>query len=891
MPLSEGHTNTSGSFGCSFPDGPASSIVSAQATDSDNDAGNTDTQTVTVNNVAPTVTLSATNDLSVDEGTTHTYSYTVSDPGQDTFTVNSGYPSCGTGGQLVSGSATTTATGGSFQCFFPDGPATTSVAIKVTDSDGASDTDSESVQVVQVANVNPTITPAGAQSSNEGENHSFSLGSFSDPGPDSPWDVSVDWGDSSSPTAFQVTGSGAASNLTLGSKSHVYADGPNDYTVAITVTDKNGGADTKSFSVHVNNVAPTVAFTAAPSSANEGQTKTYTYSISDPGQDTITSVATSCGVNGTKSNASSTNTSGSFDCTFPDGPASSTVTVQATDSDDAAGNTASQLVSIANVAPTVTLSASNDLSVNEGTSHTYSYTISDPGQDTVQGVAVSCGANGTLVPLSESHTNTSGSFGCSFPDGPASSIVSVQATDSDNAAGNTATQTVTVNNVAPTVTFSATNDTSVTEGTTHTYNYTVTDPGQDTFTVDAGYPKCGSFGNLVGTPTTTASGGSFQCNFPDGPNSTTLGIKVTDSDGASDTDSEAVQVVAIANVAPSVTAAADQSSDEGESHSFSLGSFSDPGADNPWHVTVAWGDGSPVTTFDAATTGPLGTKPHTYVDGPNNYTVTVSVNDGTDTTNNTFLVHVNNVNPTIAISGAANVNEGSVYTLTLGAVTDPGTDTVSSYVVHWGDGSSDTYTTNGAKTHTYADGPNNYAAKVDLVDEDGTFTDRANALSVHVDNVNPTVTLAAANTYAFDESGTAERSFGYSVSDPAGANDPITIDSVSCGAAPNVVASNSSTRAPTRARSSASSRTGPTRLRSRSTSATATGARARRRMRSRSTTSLRRRRSRPRTTRVCRKARPTPTPTRSPIQVRTRSPSAGRPTRTAVPAATWSFLR
>ena len=55
-------------------------------------------------------------------------------------------------------------------------------------------------------------------------------------------------------------------------------------------------------------------------------------------------------------------------------------------------------------------------------------------------------------------------------------------------------------------------------------------------------------------------------------------------------------------------------------------------------------------------------------------------------------VTVNNVAPTIAISGAASVNEGSAYSLTLGAVTDPGTDTVTSYIVHWGDGNTDTYT-------------------------------------------------------------------------------------------------------------------------------------------------------------------------------------------------------
>ncbi len=50
-------------------------------------------------------------------------------------------------------------------------------------------------------------------------------------------------------------------------------------------------------------------------------------------------------------------------------------------------------------------------------------------------------------------------------------------------------------------------------------------------------------------------------------------------------------VVTVNNVVPTVTAPANQSSDEGENKSFSLGSFSDPGtADNPWTVNVNWGD-------------------------------------------------------------------------------------------------------------------------------------------------------------------------------------------------------------------------------------------------------------------------------------------------------------
>ena len=85
-----------------------------------------------------------------------------------------------------------------------------------------------------------------------------------------------------------------------------------------------------------------------------------------------------------------TSGAGNFQCTFPDGPASSIVSVQVKDSDNANSNTATQTVTIANVAPTVRLSATNDLLVNEGTQHTYSYTVSDPGIDTFSVVSVSC---------------------------------------------------------------------------------------------------------------------------------------------------------------------------------------------------------------------------------------------------------------------------------------------------------------------------------------------------------------------------------------------------------------------------------------------------------------------------------------------------------------------
>ena len=93
------------------------------------------------------------------------------------------------------------------------------------------------------------------------------------------------------------------------------------------------------------------------------------------------------------------------------------------------------------------------------------------------------------------------------------------------------------------------------------------------------------------------------------------------------------------------------------------------------------------------------------------------------------------------VSGAANVDEGAVYTLTLGSITDPGTDTVTDWVVHWGDGNTDTYAAApGTITHTYADGNTTPTITIDLVDEEDTYTN-VDTLNVTVNNVAPTADL------------------------------------------------------------------------------------------------------------------------------------------------------
>ena len=92
----------------------------------------------------------------------------------------------------------------------------------------------------------------------------------------------------------------------------------------MTVSDGDGGSDSDSTLVTVDNVDPTVTFTGA-SPVNEGSTHTYSYTTSDPGAETFSRDAQSCD-GGTLSGAtfSSATGAGSFDCTYADGPAART---------------------------------------------------------------------------------------------------------------------------------------------------------------------------------------------------------------------------------------------------------------------------------------------------------------------------------------------------------------------------------------------------------------------------------------------------------------------------------------------------------------------------------------------------------------------------------------
>jgi hypothetical protein len=124
---------------------------------------------------------------------------------------------------------------------------------------------------------------------------------------------------------------------------------------------------------------------------------------------------------------------------------------------------------------------------------------------------------------------------------------------------------------------------------------------------------------------------------------------------------------------PTVTPPATQTSVEGASHSFGLGSFSDPDG-GPWTVDINWGDGTSHTSFTASSPGSLSGKTHTYGE-EGAYTVTITVTDTLidKSDSKTFTINVSDP-PVVAAGGFsfdANINTDT-GPQPLATFTDPG---------------------------------------------------------------------------------------------------------------------------------------------------------------------------------------------------------------------------
>jgi hypothetical protein len=200
----------------------------------------------------------------------------------------------------------------------------------------------------------------------------------------------------------------------------------------------------------------------------------------------------------------------------------------------------------------------------------------------------------------------------------------------------------------------------------------------DALTYEWDLDNDGSFETVGASPT-------FDLVGQDGVFPVTL--RVTDSVGASDTDTTTVTVD---NVAPTVTLAQDGPWPENSAVTVS-GTVSDPGWLEPLTATIDWGDGTPVQPVvgtlenlrpDATLTFSM---QHVYGDN-GTFTVKVCGSDDDTTTCETIPVTFTNVDPTAQIdeTNAVDVNGTPVFIIEAGdptpfdaRSTDPGSDDLS----------------------------------------------------------------------------------------------------------------------------------------------------------------------------------------------------------------------
>ncbi|MGH3136129.1 MAG: PKD domain-containing protein [Gaiellaceae bacterium] len=299
-----------------------------------------------------------------------------------------------------------------------------------------------------------------------------------------------------------------------------------------------------------------------------------------------------------------------------------TATLTVTD-DDGAMNDDDATVTVGNANPSATPSVPS--SVNEGSNiNLLLGSPSDPGANDTFTYQFDCGDGGGY-----SAPSATASRSCLTMDNGSRSV-KLKIIDDDGGVAEY-TDTVTVNNVAPSVVI--TGDSPVSEsGDLHTYAFNTTDPGTaDTFT--HGTASCGASGVVVGAVTfsSTTGDGSFDCRFADddptntASDTSTVSITITDDDTDAGTGSKDVTVN---NVAPAITGVA------GPSAPIALGgvaivsaSFTDVGSQDTHTCVFSWDDGSPNTTVNAPGNG-NGTcsASHMYA-GAGVYGVDVAVTD------------------------------------------------------------------------------------------------------------------------------------------------------------------------------------------------------------------------------------------------------------------------
>ncbi|MEA2436077.1 MAG: large repetitive protein, partial [Thermoleophilaceae bacterium] len=493
--------------------------VGLKVTD-DNGDSNTVSHTVTVANRAPTAAFAASPDPAP-TGTAITFTSSSSDPDGTLASQSWDLNNDGTFGD---------ATGGTASKSFPKA-GTYTVALKVTDDNGAPATISHTVTVTNRAPVvGWTSAPASPRT---GDSITFTS-TATDP------DGSV------ASQAWDLDNDGQFDDGTAATASRTFAKAGN-YTVGLKATDDNGASATFTQQISIANRPPTAAFAAAPNPVPTGTAVTFTSSSSDP-DGTIAAQSWDLNGDGTYGDATGGTASRSF-------AKAGTYTVRLKVTDDNGDSaTVEHTVTATNRAPTAAFEISPN-PTSPGQTITFTSTSTDV-DGTIASQAWDLNDDGKF----DDGTATTASRSFAKP-GPYT--VWLKVTD-DNGGTATLSRTVTITNRAPAAAFSL-DPVSPSTGDAVTFTSTSSDPDGPIASQQWDLDNDGQFddGTGITASRTFAKAGTY-----------TVRLQATDADGMS---SVASQVVTVGGRPPVASfTASPQTVATGEPASFDAAGSTDP---------------------------------------------------------------------------------------------------------------------------------------------------------------------------------------------------------------------------------------------------------------------------------------------------------------------------